>query len=67
MWETWRNSSNFNINLPGVIGEVLVEEDIDAGLQQHGVVERLGAEPVAPDPGIVAVQWHSLGSTTSQL
>ena len=46
---------------------MLVEEDIDAGLQQHGVVERLRTEPVAPDPGIVAVQGHALGSAINQL
>ena len=41
------------MTVPGVIGEVFVEQDVDAALQQRGVVESLRAELVPPNPRIV--------------
>ena len=46
--------------IPGVAREVFVEEDVDAALQQRGVVERLRAEVVPTDPRVVPLQWNSL-------
>ena len=46
--------------VPGVAREVFVEEDVDAALQQRGVVEGLRAEVVPTDPRVVPLQWHAL-------
>ena len=50
----------FCSSVPGVIGEVFVEEDVDAALQERGVVESLRAQTVTLDPRVVPLQWNAL-------
>ena len=39
---------------------MFVEEDVDAALQERGVVESLRAQTVTLDPRVVPLQWNTL-------